>query len=232
MTSAENNDFRHSVAALRALVEACPLAMLALDREGIVRMWSRGAEQMFGWTEEEALGRPLPAAPGLLEVELPITKGQSIELTWARKSGDPLHVSFSVAPLRDDEGRIQGKVVIFTDITARRESEQEHLELVESERAARAHAKAERRFRELLEAAPDAILEVDADGRIVLLNAVAEKMFGYSRAELLGQPVELLIPFDLRGAHGKHRAAYRSHPTTRPMGRTQGRRTISRGDQP
>jgi PAS domain S-box-containing protein len=78
--------------------------------------------------------------------------------------------------------------------------------------------KFERRLRELLEAAPDAILEVDRDGRIVLLNAVAEKMFGYSREELLGQPVELLIPFDLRGRHEQHRSAYKSHPTTRPMG--------------
>jgi PAS domain S-box-containing protein len=70
----------------------------------------------------------------------------------------------------------------------------------------------------LLEAAPDAILEVDSDGRIVLLNAIAEKVFGYTRAELLGQPMELLIPSDLRSRHEQHRSAYRSHPTTRPMG--------------
>jgi PAS domain S-box-containing protein len=74
------------------------------------------------------------------------------------------------------------------------------------------------RFRELLEAAPDAIIEVDAEGRIALLNAVTEKMFGYSRKELLGQPVEKLIPEDLRAVHEGHRARYSGAPITRPMG--------------
>jgi PAS domain-containing protein len=109
---------------------------------------------------------------------------KAIELTWPRRNGEPLHVSSSVAPLRDEKGDIQGKVVIFADITSRRESEQCCAELVERERAASAQAKAERRFRELLDATPDAILEIDGDGRIVLLNEVAEKMFGYNRAEL------------------------------------------------
>jgi PAS domain S-box-containing protein len=76
----------------------------------------------------------------------------------------------------------------------------------------------ERRFRELLEAAPDAIMQVDADGRIILLNRVAEDMFGYSRDELLGQPVEALIPHELHARHTQHRAHYRQSPTTRTMG--------------
>jgi len=76
----------------------------------------------------------------------------------------------------------------------------------------------ERRFRELLEAAPDAIMQVDADGRIILLNRVAEDMFGYSRDELLGQPVEALIPKELHTRHAEHRAHYRQHPMTRTMG--------------
>jgi PAS domain S-box-containing protein len=181
-------------------------------------MWSRGAEQMFGWTEEEALGPALPIAPKLLETQLHSSAAQGNELTWPRKYGEPLHVSFSTAPLRDKEGNVEGKVIIFADIASRRESDQDWLELMESEKSARAAAKAEGRFRELLEAAPDAILEVDSDGRIVLLNAIAEKVFGYTRAELLGQPMELLIPSDLRSRHEQHRSAYRSHPTTRPMG--------------
>jgi PAS domain S-box-containing protein len=76
----------------------------------------------------------------------------------------------------------------------------------------------EKRFRELLEAAPDAIMQVDVDGRIILLNRVTEAMFGYTREELLGQPVEVLIPPHLHPAHTGHRAAYRGHPTTRSMG--------------
>ena len=79
-------------------------------------------------------------------------------------------------------------------------------------------ARTDRRFRELLEAAPDAIIEVDRDGRIVLLNVVTEKLFGYTREELLGSPVELLVPRELRGAHSGHRANYWGHPSMRPMG--------------
>ena len=76
----------------------------------------------------------------------------------------------------------------------------------------------EERFRELLEAAPDAIMQVDAEGRIILLNRVTEDMFGYSRDELLGQPVEVLIPQELHARHAEHRAHYRKHPMTRTMG--------------
>jgi PAS domain S-box-containing protein len=73
------------------------------------------------------------------------------------------------------------------------------------------------RFRELLEAAPDAILEVDRDGRITLVNRAAESVFGYSRDELLGHPVELLLPEDLRAAHAHHRSGYAEQPKRRPM---------------
>ena len=76
----------------------------------------------------------------------------------------------------------------------------------------------EKRFRELLEAAPDAIMQVDEEGRIVLLNRVTEDMFGYTRDELMGQPVEVLIPQELHARHIEHRAGYRRQPTTRSMG--------------
>jgi PAS domain S-box-containing protein len=76
----------------------------------------------------------------------------------------------------------------------------------------------EKRFRELLEAAPDAIMQVDAEGRIILLNRVTEDMFGYSRDELMGQPVEVLIPQELHARHAEHRAHYRQNPMTRTMG--------------
>lgn len=74
------------------------------------------------------------------------------------------------------------------------------------------------RFRDLLEAAPDAIFEVDHDGTIILLNRAAEQMFGYTREELLGQLVEELIPQAARSAHRQHRAHYTQHPSVRPMG--------------
>lgn len=77
---------------------------------------------------------------------------------------------------------------------------------------------AESRFQKLLEAAPDAILEVNSEGRIAMVNNAGEKMFGYSREELLGLNVEALVPDAMRGRHHEHRNSYTEHPATRPMG--------------
>ena len=76
----------------------------------------------------------------------------------------------------------------------------------------------EERFRLLLEAAPDAIVVTKQDGRIVLVNAQTERLFGYPREELLGQNVEVLLPQRVRHRQVKKRAAYFSHPKVRPMG--------------
>ncbi|MGZ4874493.1 MAG: PAS domain-containing sensor histidine kinase [Candidatus Angelobacter sp.] len=85
-------------------------------------------------------------------------------------------------------------------------------------KAAREESSLESRYRKLLEAAPDAILEVNQEGQIMLLNEAAERMFGYSRGELLGLNVESLVPASMRGGHAQHRASYAMHPNTRPMG--------------
>lgn len=96
------------------------------------------------------------------------------------------------------------------------------LSLVRAAEATRQHAAAlrasEARFRSLLEAAPDAIVIVDRAGRIVLVNQQAERLFDYRRDELLGQPVEALLPHHLRDAHLTHREQYHADPRTRPMG--------------
>ena len=83
---------------------------------------------------------------------------------------------------------------------------------------AQARASAEKLFHDLLDAAPDAILEVDSSGRIVRANATVEELFGYDSSELLNQPVERLIPEEARRVHSQHRAGYAAHPTKRPMG--------------
>ena len=73
-------------------------------------------------------------------------------------------------------------------------------------------------FRALVESAPDAIVAVDRLGRIVLANAQAEAVFGYAREELLGRPIEILVPDTRRSAHVSERLHFQEHPRRRPMG--------------
>ena len=76
----------------------------------------------------------------------------------------------------------------------------------------------DRRSAALLDAAPDAMLCVAADGRIAAINSQAEQLFGYPREELVGQPVEILVPVAAQAVHPRHRAAYAANPRPRPMG--------------
>jgi PAS domain S-box-containing protein len=77
---------------------------------------------------------------------------------------------------------------------------------------------AERNFQQLLEFAPDAMVAVDGSGGIVVVNRPAELLFGYTRDELIGRPVEQLLPERVRGVHRRHRAAYSRDPRSRPAG--------------
>src|SRR5690606_25629777 len=78
--------------------------------------------------------------------------------------------------------------------------------------------RADQQFRALLESAPDAMVIVDKEGRMVLVNSQTEKLFGHPRSHLIGRPVEMLIPERLRGGHAAHRHHYFSEPKTRSMG--------------
>ena len=76
----------------------------------------------------------------------------------------------------------------------------------------------EDRFHLVVEAAPNAMIMVAADGLMTLVNTQTERLFGYDRTELLGQPIEMLVPARFRGHHGNHRSAFFASPTTRAMG--------------
>ena len=203
---------------LDAVLRASPLGMVVVDGSGVVHRWNPSAEKILGWSAAETIGLPVPVASQLL---LKTEPGAGIELYG--KDGVPIDVEIQTASWPEPDGR--GTVVIFTETGRHAAAEQklfdveQELERVAArEKQARTEARTERRFRELLEAAPDAIIEVDRDGRIVLLNLVTEKMFGYSREELLGKPVEILVPGSVRTEHVRYREGYWNHPATRPMG--------------
>src|SRR5207244_2631064 len=101
-------------------------------------------------------------------------------------------------PIRNAAGQVIGTATIARDITAQ--------------------LQAEKRFRALLESAPDAMVIVDQRGEIVLLNSQTVKLFGYTREDLLGQRVEVLIPERFAEGHAEHRAHYAGDPCVRPMG--------------
>ena len=98
------------------------------------------------------------------------------ETTRLRKDGSPIEVSIWSAPLHDSAGNVTGIMTELVDITERKRAEKERAQLLAREQAAQAEAGIEKRYRKLLEAAPDAILEVDRTGNIVLVNVQAENL--------------------------------------------------------
>jgi PAS domain S-box-containing protein len=201
----------HPAEFLRALLDASPVGVFVLDSAGRVRLWSSGAQRILGWTEEDVIGHSLPLKPEL-HIVPDHRPDHHAELCLVRSDGAPIDVEMRTVVWQG------GILAILTDISRQRLAQLEIRDLTKREQAARAQAQVDGRFRELLEAAPDAIIEVDHEGRIVLMNRVTEKTFGYTRHELLGQSVDVLFPDQLCGAHAGHRARFEADPVTRPTG--------------
>src|SRR5260370_854869 len=197
----------------QTLVENSPDALIAISVEGNVLFWNPGAQDIFGYSREEAMGHSiidLVVPDGLLgETQSAIAETleagfKVYESVRKRKDGSFVDVAVSKKLVKDAQGNVRFIAVSKKDIT-----------LLKVMRDARL---IEARFRGVLESVTDAMVIVNREGAIVLINAQAEKLFGYEREDLLGRPVETLIPRDLRGSHVGTRAGYIAEPGVRPMG--------------
>jgi PAS domain S-box-containing protein len=183
---------KESGAKYRGLLEAAPDAMVVVNQSGEIVLLNLQAEKRFGYRRDELLGQKVTSiipegfaerliADALRSAEDALAQqiGTGIELNGRRKDGSEFPIEIMLSPLKSAEGILVTAAI--RDISVRKKAEK-HL------------AQMEGRYRGLLEAAPDAMVVVNQDGEIVLLNVQAEKQFGYKRDELLGQKVKNLIP--------------------------------------
>lgn len=198
----------------RAVLDSLPAVIGYYGTDLHNRLANRAYVEFFGATPDEIVGRHISevVGPELYGQNHPHIAGalagepQLFDRTVIDRNGEPRHMQVSYVPDISD-GKVRGFAVLLTDVTARRIAEQ-------------AHVAAETRFRGLLESAPDAmvIIKADSTGEIVLVNAQAERLFGYTREELLGRGIEVLMPERFCDRHKHHRSDYAKDPHPRAMG--------------
>jgi PAS domain S-box-containing protein len=186
------SESKESGARYRGLLEAAPDAMVVVNQGGEIVLLNVQAEKQFGYSRDELIGRKVKdiipegfaerlIADGTRSAAEALAQqiGTGIELRGQRKDGSEFPIEIMLSPLESAEGILVTAAI--RDISVRKNAET-HL------------AQMEGRYRGLLEAAPDAMVVVNQGGEIVLLNVQAEKQFGYSRDELVGQRVKDIIP--------------------------------------
>ena len=193
----------------RQVVEAAPNAMVMINRQGVIEMVNAQTERVFGYQRDEMLGRSVEmlvperfrvAHPGLRGAFFhdPLSRpmGAGRDLYALRKDGSEFPVEIGLNPIETEEGTMVLSAIV--DISTRKRLEE--------------------RFRQVVESAPNAMVMINHQGVIEMVNAQTERVFGYQRDEMLGRSVEMLVPERFRGAHPGLRAAFFDDPLSRPMG--------------
>jgi PAS domain S-box-containing protein len=170
--------------------------------------WSGTAQTMTGYAQDEMVGRsvevlhtPEDREAGLVGQELDAARqdGRRAFQGWrVRRSGERFLAQVTLTPVYGEGGAVTGFVKTLKDVTEA--------------------ARAESLFHGLLESAPDAMLIVGQDARIVLVNRRTEALFGFERDELVGREIEVLVPARFRDRHVGHRSGFLADPRLRPMG--------------
>lgn len=182
--------------------------IFTLNPDGVVSSWNRGAERMKGYSAGEIIGRhfscfypdeDLAAQKPARELREAAEHGRFEDEGWrVRKDGSRFWANVIITAHFNAQGTLDGYLKISRDLTGRKSTEE--------------------RFRLMVEASPSAMIMVDGQGRITLINAQTENLFGYDRGELIGQRVEVLVPMSARENHPKQRDKFHAAPTTRTMG--------------
>ena len=194
---------------LRAAVESSPSGLLMVDREGHVVLVNQQIERMFGYSREELLGRSVDilvperfraqhtaARTAFLADPQVRSMGSGRDLFGLRKDGSEVPVEIGLTPVATEDGMFILSSVV--DISSR--------------------VRAEERFRIAVEASPSGIIMVDEHGVIVLVNRETERLFGYAREELLGRPIETVVPLRYHASHPDSRMEFMKNPSRRRMG--------------
>lgn len=184
----ERRRLEESQARLAAIVESSHDAIVSKTLDGIIRTWNTAAERLFGYTAKEAGGQPITLIipsdrlDEEKEILARLSRGERIEhfeTVRRTKDGRSIDISLSISPIRDAEGRIIGASKIARDISDRRRAEEDRARLAA-----------------IVESSEDAIVGKTLDGIIRSWNAAAERLFGYTAEEAVGQPITLIIPRD------------------------------------
>ncbi|MBO0732924.1 MAG: PAS domain S-box protein [Methylocapsa sp.] len=196
-------------------VESAPNAMIMINRAGRVVMLNLQAEVLFGYTRDEIFAHPveklIPARFRKRHREERIAffaspqsrpMGAGRDLFALKKDGAEFPVEIGLNVIETDEGPMV--LASIVDITARKEHEEALL-------------RSQERFRRAVESAPNAMVIVSHKGRIEMVNLRAEELFGYARGELIGRPVEMVIPERFRGRHRHERISFFANPEKRQI---------------
>jgi PAS domain S-box-containing protein len=200
-------------------------AIFTVDPAGKIASWNSGAEQLFGHTEQQILGRPFAIVfteedqkGGIPEQEIAAAaaKGRSTDERWhARKDGSRFFASGVLSVILDEDGRLRGFTKIARDMTLQKQAEE-------------AVREAAVRLKAIVDTAVDGIITIDESGVVESMNRAAERIFGYAVDEVVGGKVDVLMTDTDRGAHDQHLNRYLSTGQKKIIGtvrEVQGRRS-------
>jgi|CXWL01.1.fsa_nt_gi PAS domain S-box-containing protein len=179
-------------------------SIIRLDPEGHVVSWNQGSQRLKGYTADEIIGRHFSCfhteesqASGkpMAILRTATTHHHAEDEGWrVRKDGSRFWANVTTTSLVDHDGQLKGFTKVVRDMTTRKQAEEQ--------------------FRHVFEAAPNGMLLADQNGIMTLVNAQIERYFGYDRQELVGQPVEMLMPEQFRARHSGQRTDFYHRPTT------------------